>query len=114
MFHRAAVGALHSWRRSTSGPVSRGLGKEADPRSPGWRVACLIWIKRDARSRGVALSSTAKSQNESAFLRTFRQLLSGEDIIQLAIRLGLLGFLICWSFLLVQPFVPILAWSAVL
>jgi len=74
----------------------------------------LIWIKRDARSRGVALSSTAKSQNESAFLRTFRQLLSGEDIIQLAIRLGLLGFLIYWSFLLVQPFVPILAWSAVL
>ena len=47
-------------------------------------------------------------------LRTFRQLLSGEDVIQLAIRLGLLAFLIYWTFLLIQPFVPILAWSIVL
>jgi len=47
-------------------------------------------------------------------LRTLRQLLSGEDVIQLAIRLGLLAFLIYWTFLLIQPFVPILAWSIVL
>jgi predicted PurR-regulated permease PerM len=47
-------------------------------------------------------------------LRTLRQLLSGEDIIQLAIRLGLLAFLIYWSFVLIRPFVPILAWSIVL
>ena len=47
-------------------------------------------------------------------MRTFRQLLSGEDIIQLAIRLGLLAFLIYWTFLLIRPFVPILAWSIVL
>lgn len=35
-------------------------------------------------------------------------------MIQLAIRLGLLFFLLYWSFILVQPFIPILAWSAVL
>jgi predicted PurR-regulated permease PerM len=51
---------------------------------------------------------------ESASLRTLRQLLSGEDIIQLAIRLGLLAFLVYWTFVLVRPFVPILAWSVVL
>lgn len=74
----------------------------------------MIWIKRDARSCGVGLSSTVKPQNESASLRTFRQLLSGEDIIQLTIRLGLLAILIYWTFLLIRPFVPILAWSVVL
>ena len=35
-------------------------------------------------------------------------------MIQLAIRLGLLFFLVYWSFILVQPFIPILAWSMVL
>jgi predicted PurR-regulated permease PerM len=51
---------------------------------------------------------------ERASLRTLRQLLSGEDIVQLAIRLGLLAFLIYWTFVIVRPFVPILAWSVVL
>jgi predicted PurR-regulated permease PerM len=50
----------------------------------------------------------------TAPLRAFRQIRSGEDVIHLAVRLGLLVFLIYWSFILVQPFVPILAWSAVL
>lgn len=39
---------------------------------------------------------------------------SREDLIQLAIRLGLLAFLIYWTFVLIRPFVPILAWSMVL
>jgi len=47
-------------------------------------------------------------------LRTLRQYLPGDDIIQLAIRLGLLAFLIYWTFVLIRPFVPILAWSIVL
>ena len=47
-------------------------------------------------------------------MKTFRQIRSGEDVIHLAVRLGLLAFLVYWSFILVQPFVPILAWSAVL
>ena len=47
-------------------------------------------------------------------LKTIRQARSGEDLIQLAIRLGLLAFLIYWTFVLVRPFVPILAWSMVL
>jgi predicted PurR-regulated permease PerM len=38
----------------------------------------------------------------------------GEDVIQIAIRLGLLVALVYWCFVLVQPFIAILAWSAVL
>jgi predicted PurR-regulated permease PerM len=47
-------------------------------------------------------------------LRTIRQLVAGEDEIQLAVRLALLALLIYWSFVVVRPFVPILAWSVVL
>src|ERR1700687_5877426 len=47
-------------------------------------------------------------------LKTLCQFLFGEDVIQLAIRLGLLALLIIWTFILIRPFVPILAWSAVL
>jgi predicted PurR-regulated permease PerM len=46
--------------------------------------------------------------------RMFRQDMSGDQIIQLAIRLGLLAFLVYWSFVLVRPFIPILVWSMVL
>jgi predicted PurR-regulated permease PerM len=38
----------------------------------------------------------------------------GEQVIQIAIRLGLLALLIYWSFILLEPFIPILAWSVVL
>lgn len=37
-----------------------------------------------------------------------------DDVIQLAIRIGLLAFLIYWSFVLVRPFIPIIVWSLVL
>lgn len=47
-------------------------------------------------------------------VKSLRQLLTGEDIIQLVIRVGLLGLLIIWTFLIIRPFVPILAWSGVL
>jgi predicted PurR-regulated permease PerM len=47
-------------------------------------------------------------------LKTLRKLLSGEDFIQLVVRLGLLALLIIWTFVLIRPFVPIVAWSAVL
>ena len=47
-------------------------------------------------------------------LKVFRQTKSGDEIIQLAVRLGLLAFLLYWSFVLVRPFIPILAWSMVL
>ncbi|UWU95647.1 AI-2E family transporter [Bradyrhizobium sp. CB1015] len=47
-------------------------------------------------------------------MKTLRQLLSAEDVVQLLIRLGLLGLLIFWTFLVIRPFVPILSWSAVL
>lgn len=46
--------------------------------------------------------------------RVFQQGRSGDDVIQIAIRLGLLAFLIYWSFVLLRPFIPILAWAAVL
>src|ERR1700722_3849609 len=47
-------------------------------------------------------------------LRAFRQIKSGDEIILLAIRLALLIFLLYWSFVLVRPFIPVLAWSMVL
>lgn len=47
-------------------------------------------------------------------MRSIRQLLSGEDEIQLAVRLALLALLIYWSFVVLRPFIPILAWSVVL
>jgi len=47
-------------------------------------------------------------------LQTLRQLLFIDGAIQLVIRLGLLGLLIVWTFLIIRPFVPILTWSAVL
>lgn len=39
---------------------------------------------------------------------------SGEEVIQIAVRLGLLAFLIYWTFILLRPFIPILVWSVVL
>ncbi|MFK4726671.1 putative PurR-regulated permease PerM [Bradyrhizobium niftali] len=47
-------------------------------------------------------------------MKTLRQLLTGEDVIQLVIRLGLLGLLIVWTFYLIRPFVTILVWALVL
>jgi predicted PurR-regulated permease PerM len=47
-------------------------------------------------------------------LRAFRQGRSGEEVIQIALRLGLLAALIFWCFVLVRPFIGILAWSVVL
>jgi len=73
----------------------------------------LIWIKTGARQRKLAWRRMAALTGVRV-LRTLRQLLSGEDVIQLAIRLGLLAVLIYWTFLLIRPFVPILAWSIVL
>ena len=46
--------------------------------------------------------------------RMFQQGGPSDHVIQIAIRLGLLAFLIYWSFVLLRPFIPILAWAAVL
>jgi predicted PurR-regulated permease PerM len=67
----------------------------------------------DARAAG-SLATVCSPSDEGAFLKTFRQYLPGDDVIQLVIRLGLLAFLIYWTFVLIRPFVPILAWSIVL
>src|SRR5712675_2083417 len=58
--------------------------------------------------------ATACLFSEGASLKTLRQYLPGDDVVQLVIRLGLLAFLIYWAFVLIRPFVPILAWSIVL
>jgi predicted PurR-regulated permease PerM len=47
-------------------------------------------------------------------LRTSGPSRSGEEAIQVAVRLGLLALLVYWSFILLEPFIPILAWSVVL
>src|SRR6266478_5636026 len=51
---------------------------------------------------------------ETMALRALRQTRSSDEIMQLAVRLGLLAFLLYWSFVIVRPFIPILAWSLVL
>jgi predicted PurR-regulated permease PerM len=43
-----------------------------------------------------------------------RQSPPGEDTIRLAIRLALLGLLVYWALILLRPFLPVLAWAAVL
>ncbi|MGY4504938.1 putative PurR-regulated permease PerM [Bradyrhizobium sp. GM24.11] len=47
-------------------------------------------------------------------MKTLRQFLPADAVVQLVIRLGLLALLITWTFLIIKPFVPILTWSAVL
>jgi predicted PurR-regulated permease PerM len=81
---------------------------------PGPDCDRLIWIKTSGRKAAGSLTTASALAGEGASLKTSRQLRSGEDLIQLAIRLGLLAFLIYWTFVLIRPFVPILAWSIVL
>jgi predicted PurR-regulated permease PerM len=47
-------------------------------------------------------------------LSRFQQGRSGEQVIKIALRLGLLAALILWCFVIVRPFSGILAWSVVL
>lgn len=47
-------------------------------------------------------------------MKTLRQLLTGEDIIQFVIRLGFLALLIVWTLVLIRPFGTILVWAIVL
>jgi len=47
-------------------------------------------------------------------LRGFQQDRTSAEIIQIAIRLGLLAALIVWCFVIIRPFIAILAWGAVL
>jgi predicted PurR-regulated permease PerM len=70
--------------------------------------------ERNRRQRRSVAGFLEPGRSVTAPLRAFRQIRSGEDVIRLAVRLGLLAFLVYWSFILVRPFVPILAWSAVL
>lgn len=46
--------------------------------------------------------------------RLLRQQRSGDEVIQIAVRLALLAFLFYWSYILLRPFIPILAWAVVL
>jgi predicted PurR-regulated permease PerM len=73
----------------------------------------LIWIKPAERGDWLVRLSI-RGMTEGASVKTLRQIFSGDEIIQLLIRLGLLGLLLIWALLLVRPFVPILAWSVVL
>src|SRR3954452_14343833 len=61
----------------------------------------------------ITLARSLLGPNKGASLKTFRQLISGDEIIQLVIRLGLLALLVLWTYVLIRPFVPILAWSVV-
>src|SRR5712671_210742 len=71
-------------------------------------------MDQDYCARAAGSFATACLFPEGASLKTLRQYLPGDDVIQLAIRLGLLAFLIYWTFVLIRPFVPVLVWGIVL
>jgi predicted PurR-regulated permease PerM len=54
---------------------------------------------------------TSASDTHSRLLRHEQ---AGADIVTPAIRLALLAFLIYWSFIVLRPFIPVLAWAVVL
>jgi predicted PurR-regulated permease PerM len=70
----------------------------------------LIWIKITGRRNPIPAGMDVDAKSA----RAVQQRGSGDEVIQVAIRLGLLTFLIYWSFVLLRPFIPILAWSVVL
>jgi len=82
-----------------------------------WASADRLQTQREILScssgSGVLLRASERGI-EAMAPRVFRQNMSGDEIIQLAVRLGLLAFLVYWSFVLVRPFIPILVWSMVL
>jgi predicted PurR-regulated permease PerM len=47
-------------------------------------------------------------------VKTLRQLLTGEELIQVVVRLGLLALLVAWTVILIRPFLTILVWAVVL
>ena len=73
----------------------------------------MIWVNPATRGWLLAFGNSALEIGTTA-LKTSRQLFATAGAIQLVIRLGLLALLILWTFLIIKPFVPILAWSAVL
>ncbi|MEY9239322.1 putative PurR-regulated permease PerM [Bradyrhizobium japonicum] len=87
------------------------------PLNPGASAGPVV-LTPDARLAITLCRASAGTRVNAARkgvpVKSLRQLLTGEDIIQLLIRVGLLGLLIIWTFLIIRPFVPILAWSAVL
>jgi predicted PurR-regulated permease PerM len=54
---------------------------------------------------------TSAGETRSRLLRHER---ADDGIVQPAIRLALLAFLIYWSFIVLRPFIPVLAWAVVL
>ena len=88
------------------GRSPRGRARRPVVLTPGSRLAITL-----ARaSAGTRVDAARKAVP----VKSLRQLLTGEDVIQLVIRLGLLALLILWTLLIIRPFVPILAWSGVL
>ena len=75
----------------------------------GWAVR-LIWIKI-GDLRGSIQGGMDVDDRQTSASRDDR---SSDSVIQLAIHLALLGFLVYWSILLLLPFIPILVWSVVL
>src|SRR4029077_20556975 len=71
--------------------------------------------KFDRAGSGPRVGLSASQRGIEAMApRIFRQNMTSDEIIQLEVRLGLLVFLVYWSFILVRPFIPILVWSMVL
>jgi predicted PurR-regulated permease PerM len=87
--------------------IKRGLAQAAIASGRKTR----LWLER---KRGGLRVPIRQTEFGTMTVRVFRQNKSGDEIIQLAVRLALLAFLLYWSFVLVRPFIPMLVWSMVL
>jgi predicted PurR-regulated permease PerM len=68
--------------------------------------------REDRRQQNICLATEPILSEDNANSFNIREFNS--NFIELAIRIGLIGFLIYWSFTLVQPFAPMIVWSIVL
>ena len=101
MIHHCALDEPQCQMRDLRGSLRAGQETEVPER---FQQARIIGVSGPMMLTGIEAMSP----------RVFRQTRSGDEIIQLAVRLALLAFLLYWSFVLVQPFIPMLAWSMVL
>jgi predicted PurR-regulated permease PerM len=73
-----------------------------------------IDLDQDGDVRAAANFFLSSMPDQGSPVKTLRQSLFTDDVIQLVVRLGLLAALAFWTFTLIEPFIPILTWSIVL
>jgi hypothetical protein len=66
---------------------------------------------------GAATSAVSAREGQKAMFKTsepFKMNISNATVIEIAVHLGVIGFLAYWTFTLILPFAPVVLWSVVL